>query len=516
MAGPPSIERDVGWDDYVQEGAKDGKPVGADITVTVDGRIGLGTEAPRSKVDLPGHGDADSGACINQVAIGTSVIEGVRYGNAHESVVAADSGGHLRSQSVNNYFVHTGGERDDCKVRVFVGKDGRVGMGPDPNHVCTPDTAVEVVGGHLTVRPKPGAVSAVTVRAPTEEGAWWNLASVSEDGRKLVIARGDLRSKACGDKTDWSGAALALTQAGDAGACRLDVSGDVVLDGALDVGKSAAVGGTLAVADDAVVGGAASIEHEARVGGWLDVAGASTLRGDLVVAGTATVGQDAHLRENLAVDKTLAVLGDFELGDGRTPSTMNIRGNLSLDGFIAAPQVQELERRCEALETECATLRHKLRLGTPRGMITMWSGNVANVPPGWVLCDGKSDTPDLRDRFVLGAGGDYGGDGHARDGTFEHTHGVTVHGHALSVDQLPPHSHRTATVPDPGKLPDYRAPVGNPAAHRAAQYAGDRSGARTKPTGEGREHAHDVTVPIVNHMPPFYVLAYIMKVAEDY
>ena len=222
-------EKDVGWDDYVQAGANGGKPVGADITVTVDGRVGLGTEAPRSKVDVPGVEGADSGACVNQVAIGTSVIEGLRYDHAHESVAAADGAGHLRAQSVNNYFVHTGGERDDCKVRVFVGKDGRVGLGPDPNHVCTPDTAVEVVGGHLTVRPDPGHVSAVTVRAPTEEGAWWNIASVSEDGHKLVVCRGDIRIKQCGDKTDWSHAAVAVTQVGDTGACRVDVSGDVVV-----------------------------------------------------------------------------------------------------------------------------------------------------------------------------------------------------------------------------------------------------------------------------------------------
>jgi hypothetical protein len=191
-----------------------------------------------------------------------------------------------------------------------------------------------------------------------------------------------------------------------------------------------------------------------------------------VVAGASVMLQDAHFRENLAVDKSLAVSGDFKLGDGRTPSTMNICGNLALDGFIAAPQVQELERRCEALETECQTLRTKLRLGTPKGMITLWSGNSANIPPGWTLCDGKDGAPDLRDRFVLGAGGDYGGDGHARDGTFEHTHGVMVHGHALSTDQLPPHSHPTANVPDSSRLPEYRAPVTNPAAHKSTQYTG--------------------------------------------
>ncbi len=37
-----------------------------------------------------------------------------------------------------------------------------------------------------------------------------------------------------------------------------------------------------------------------------------------------------------------------------------------------------------------------------RGMITMWSGDITKIPPGWALCDGTNGTPDLRGRFVLG------------------------------------------------------------------------------------------------------------------
>src|SRR5262245_6561845 len=42
----------------------------------------------------------------------------------------------------------------------------------------------------------------------------------------------------------------------------------------------------------------------------------------------------------------------------------------------------------------------------PKGAILMWWGQSDQVPKGWALCDGKDKrTPDLRDRFVLGAGG---------------------------------------------------------------------------------------------------------------
>lgn len=39
----------------------------------------------------------------------------------------------------------------------------------------------------------------------------------------------------------------------------------------------------------------------------------------------------------------------------------------------------------------------------PSGTITMWSGTADKVPGGWALCDGSRGTPDLQDRFVVGA-----------------------------------------------------------------------------------------------------------------
>lgn len=44
----------------------------------------------------------------------------------------------------------------------------------------------------------------------------------------------------------------------------------------------------------------------------------------------------------------------------------------------------------------------------PRGVVKMWYGEAAKVPAGWAICDGTQGTPDLRDRFVIGAGGKYG------------------------------------------------------------------------------------------------------------
>lgn len=42
-----------------------------------------------------------------------------------------------------------------------------------------------------------------------------------------------------------------------------------------------------------------------------------------------------------------------------------------------------------------------------QGFILLWHGAVVDIPPGWALCDGNNGTPDLRDRFVIGAGSTY-------------------------------------------------------------------------------------------------------------
>ena len=37
----------------------------------------------------------------------------------------------------------------------------------------------------------------------------------------------------------------------------------------------------------------------------------------------------------------------------------------------------------------------------------MWSGSIGAIPVGYYLCNGSNGTPDLRDRFVVGAGNTY-------------------------------------------------------------------------------------------------------------
>ena len=86
--------------------------------------------------------------------------------------------------------------------------------------------------------------------------------------------------------------------------------------------------------------------------------------------------------------------------------------------------------------------------GIPAGGIIMWSGTVANIPSGWYLCNGSYGTPDLRDRFVVGAGSSYnpgntGGSETVSISTSNmpsHNHSVSSHSHSI-----PSHAHTVSS-----------------------------------------------------------------------
>jgi hypothetical protein len=75
------------------------------------------------------------------------------------------------------------------------------------------------------------------------------------------------------------------------------------------------------------------------------------------------------------------------------------------------------------------------------GMIMLWSGSSASIPSGWLLCDGSNSTPDLRNRFVVGATSTYavGATGGSADAiVVSHTHTATVtdpgHNHLAYIE----------------------------------------------------------------------------------
>lgn len=186
----------------------------------------------------------------------------------------------------------------------------------------------------------------------------------------------------------------------------------------------------------------------------------------------------------------------------------------------------------------------QLNAGVPSGVIALWFGAVNTIPAGWALCNGVG-TPDLRDRFIVGAGASYGvgatggnivasvfttangrhTHGASADAQGHHAHGGGTAPHALTWGQMPPHTHNVgaariaAGVSNQGLYQPSGANVihedrqsdnaGSGDAHAHGIY-GDGLHSHNIAIGEVGDHQHIVTIPDMR--PPFYALCYIMKV----
>ena len=152
----------------------------------------------------------------------------------------------------------------------------------------------------------------------------------------------------------------------------------------------------------------------------------------------------------------------------------------------------------------------------PYGSIIMWYGDTTNVPSGWSLCDGSGDTPDLRNRFVVGAGSTYAADssgGYVSTSTSsagDHDHTGVSSSTVLTINQIPSHRHGLAS--EYGGSTDTASVVGSNNADEGftniffTDYAGSGEGHSHGIASSGT-HVHNIPT-----LPPYYALCYIMKV----
>jgi len=166
----------------------------------------------------------------------------------------------------------------------------------------------------------------------------------------------------------------------------------------------------------------------------------------------------------------------------------------------------------------------------PSGVIVMWSGSIASIPGGWLLCNGSSGTPDLRDRFIVGAGSTYavaatGGSANATlvshthtatsTSTFtgtalgNHTHSITDPGHTHSTQQAGLFGGGGLTFTGGGYSvsapPTLSATTGITGTNAAS--AGTPAGTVSTSTSNSTEGSSATNA----NLPPYYALAYIMK-----
>jgi microcystin-dependent protein len=169
---------------------------------------------------------------------------------------------------------------------------------------------------------------------------------------------------------------------------------------------------------------------------------------------------------------------------GNTATTAGGLNNFSAEALANIAKVYADVRQLASFNNMTITGNAQITTSNlmPRGGIIIWSGN--EVPASWALCDGTNGTPDLRGRFILGAG--------QGTGLTLRTKGQTggAETHTLSIPEMPVHSHAIHAIQwGPG-----------------SGYSGGSNGisgqATSSDTGGGQPH---------NNMPPFYVLAYIIK-----
>jgi hypothetical protein len=160
----------------------------------------------------------------------------------------------------------------------------------------------------------------------------------------------------------------------------------------------------------------------------------------------------------------------------------------------------------------------------PVGGIIMWSGNIVSIPTSWALCNGSNGTPDLRNRFIIGASADSGGQANTTvTGSTTKTGGTA---NAIVVS----HTH-TATVTDPGHshtqvVSGYDTDTGNGGAkgtHPVGSiYAYNTSGVGLQQNSSKNTQPSTTGITVSNstegssgtnaNLPPYYALAFIMRI----
>jgi microcystin-dependent protein len=134
----------------------------------------------------------------------------------------------------------------------------------------------------------------------------------------------------------------------------------------------------------------------------------------------------------------------------------------------------------------------------PAGSIIAWSGTTP--PGGWALCDGSAGRPDLRGRFILGFGQGSG----LTNRTINQLGGEE--NHLLALYEMPSHTHKISSRADDSgycKTP----PCGFQTSDRDTDNSWTNVDDTTWMSSIARAGGN---IPH-NNMPPFYVLAYIIK-----
>ena len=239
-----------------------------------------------------------------------------------------------------------------------------------------------------------------------------------------------------------------------------------------------------------------------KVSEWSSTASNNTDVGGIDIAeGCAPSGINNALRTMMAEIKDMqsGASGD----DFTVAGTLALTGGLTLDG---------------AAGTSGQVMVSAGSGNTPTwgnafvaGMIMMWSGSIATIPSGWYLCNGSNGTPDLRNKFVIGAFQDNAG---VANTTITGSNSLT----GGSKDAIVVSHTHTATVTDPGHTHSInnstnvlRALSGSNGSNSGTNWRNDTISNNSATTGITVSNSTEGSSGTNANLPPYYALAFIMK-----
>ncbi len=202
----------------------------------------------------------------------------------------------------------------------------------------------------------------------------------------------------------------------------------------------------------------------------------------------------------------------------KTSGSFKARGPVNIQGPVTITNNIEVR---DTVTASCYALNATGNGPVPKGAIIMWSG--AEIPYGWALCDGTNGTPDLRGRFIVGyhpEKDDYNNPGDISEGgTYAGNRGGETT-HKLTISEMPRHNHGGGKhnhnirhydlgtgMYDPDLFENIIPQVETSRGDKLKEEPDIKDLIRESneiidSEGEGEPH---------ENRPPYYVLAYIMK-----